>query len=65
MLKDALVQDLRLARKALKSEHPMSSYRLMMLAEIIAADDNLNNALICLMGVIQQHIEELHSCPDD
>ncbi len=65
MLNDALLHDLRLARAALKSEHPMSAYRLTMLTEIIAADDNLHNAIICVMEKIQQHIEELHGCPDD
>ena len=61
MLKDALLHDLRLACEVLKSGHPMSSYRLMMLTEMIAYDDNLHNAIVCWMEVIQQGIEKLHA----
>ena len=56
MLRDALLHDLRLASEVLKSEHPMSSYRLTQLTEIIAADYEMVWEIIYCMEAMQQAV---------
>ena len=61
MLRDAILHDLSLASEALKSEHPMSSYRLTQLAAIIADDYEMCWEIIYRMQEMQSAVEEIHS----
>ena len=59
MLKVALFDDLRLASEALENERPMSSYRLLQLAGIIAADDAACKRIVYMQEAMHKAVQEM------
>ncbi len=59
MLRDVILHDLRLASEALKSEHPMSSYRLTQLTAIIEDDYEMCWEIIYCMEKMQRAVQEM------